>query len=347
MKNTAGQLASLTVKYPNLFLRLPYKVGTFRVGILEPGVGISHWIYHLRKFSCRLFKISWNNKLPKVLDVIVDSKVEVQFERQTGARSNSMRINIKQGPMIRRQIYLSYIFWVHIAFFLAGTMNIFQIPCSEEEMIELVSHLNSKLVMAPWQDSIRRSKTSTTIKMILTIKNIVLRQIFNWFQEASQVTCMQKLLHFNNLQQQDFPCIPIYFSRMVVFLDTFGGTHTSSLINTLKKFTGKKSIWDRYDFHSLSKVSWFSINNMIYSRKAKIGHLASKLVFVSFIAHLNDCSILKPQTETVLVELSQFCQLKVDTMCGLTGFIHIINQIALCTKHIIQCIFTYYSCNTK
>ena len=35
----------------------------------------------------------------------------------------------------------------------------------------------------------------------------------------------------------------------------------------------------------------------------------------------------------VLVELLQFCQLKVDTMCGLTGFIHIINQIAPCTKH--------------
>ena len=53
--------------------------------------------------------------LPKVLDVIVDLKVEVQFERQTGARSDSMRINIKQGPMIRRQIYLSYVFWVQIA----------------------------------------------------------------------------------------------------------------------------------------------------------------------------------------------------------------------------------------
>ena len=59
---------------------------------------------------------------------------------------------------------------------------------------------------------------------------------------------------------------------------------------------------------------------------------------------------MKPQTETyqyprkmflVLVELLQFCQLKVDTMCGLTGLIHIINQIAPCTKHIIQCIFAF------
>ena len=58
----------------------------------------------------------------------MDLKVEVQFERQTGARSDSMRINIKQGPMIRRQIYLSYVFWVQIALFLVGTMNIFQIP---------------------------------------------------------------------------------------------------------------------------------------------------------------------------------------------------------------------------
>ena len=35
----------------------------------------------------------------------------------------------------------------------------------------------------------------------------------------------------------------------------------------------------------------------------------------------------------VLVELLQFCQLKVDTMCGLSTLIHIINKIAPCTKH--------------
>ena len=98
----------------------------------------------------------------------MDLKVEMQFERQTGARSGSMRINIKQGPMIWRQIYLSYIFWAQIAFFLAGTINIFQIPLLEMEMIEYISHLNCKLVMAPSKDSIRRSQTST-IEMILTI----------------------------------------------------------------------------------------------------------------------------------------------------------------------------------
>ena len=127
-------------------------------------------------------------------------------------------------------------FWFKLHYFWQGRWIFFKFIFPEEEMIEYASHLNSKLVMAPWKDSIRRSKTST-IQMIS--KNIVLRQIFNWFLEASQVTCMQKLLHFNNLQQQDSPCIPTYFSRMVVFLDTFGSTQISSLIHPLKNLREK------------------------------------------------------------------------------------------------------------
>ena len=149
------------------------QVGIFRIGSLQAGGGICH----LGKVSRRKSQISWNNmasqspprncgfKSWSAIWATNWSQIRLD-ENQCQARSNGSETN------------LSFLLFLgsNCILFNRDDEYFFKFLFSGEEMIEYVSHLNSKLVMAPWKDSIRRS-LALTIERILTKKVLYFNSI--------------------------------------------------------------------------------------------------------------------------------------------------------------------------